>query len=235
MKVTCTPLGGLGNQLWVVASTIGLAHRHGYELALPPTWEYRSRFSVPPEFFAADGTVSAHSLSGLPASKRDYLQVRSLWANITDDIHRWFQPSALAQLTIDSAPDPDRVAVHIRRTDYHTLGSDLYVQLWDTDYYDRAVGDWSKADVFTDDPLWCDDHLPHHVRIRPKRADWLDLFNMAGYRHHVIANSTFSWWAAFLSDDPAPVYPSRWFGPRIADQGWEPEDFIPPHWQRVDV
>jgi hypothetical protein len=60
--------------------------------------------------------------------------------------------------------------------------------------------------------------------------DWLDLAFMSRCEHHICANSTFSWWGAFLSEDPRPVVP--WL------HGVLPEGFrraLPQHWLVLEV
>ena len=89
--------------------------------------------------------------------------------------------------------------------------------------------------VISDDPKWCRKQLPRHGF--PEVATWIsgndaatDMCLMSLCDHHVIANSSFSWWGAWLnaSTDKKVVHPSRWFGPGLADrdtrdvpcQGW---------------
>ena len=235
MSVTCKPLGQLGNQLHVLASCLGIAHRMGQAPALP-AWPYRPFFSIPDEFFADDPSArSAHDLSGLPASQRDYLQNRSLWADIEADIRSWFSPS---ELVADLIGDPrDNIGLHVRRGDYHTLGPELYLPLWDTDYYRDALGLLPEAgtvEVYTDDPLWMRAISPEWV-VHDRDEDWRDLFRLSRHRYIVTANSTFSYWAGVIGDPEVVTIPSRWYGPQIADQGWTPDSFTPPQWVRVDV
>lgn len=105
--------------------------------------------------------------------------------------------------------------------------------------------------VFSDDIAWCRRNVEAlgiadravifvdgHVRPIPPEertgepADIYDLFLMARCARHVLSNSTFGWWSAFLSDDPAPIYPSVWFGPRVPnhERAWEA---FPPEWRKV--
>jgi hypothetical protein len=65
--------------------------------------------------------------------------------------------------------------------------------------------------------------------------DWLDLFAMRLCSQHIIANSTFSWWAAFLSDDESPFVPDVWFGNHtdVARIPWK--RMIPLEWKMINV
>jgi hypothetical protein len=79
-----------------------------------------------------------------------------------------------------------------------------------------------------------------YKRYFPKDAIWVDengalshletLFVMSFGSAFVIANSTFSWWSAFLSESPDVVIaPQKWYRNKI-----DPEDLIPPNWKRED-
>lgn len=115
---------------------------------------------------------------------------------------------------------PSSVAVHVRRTDYLNNPN---LALLDTDYYQRAM-DHMRATVpgarffvFSDDPAWClhtfqqDDVevCTHSDPFNPL----LDLHLMSLAGHHVIANSSYSWWAAWLGKKNAQqvLMPDRWF------------------------
>jgi hypothetical protein len=52
---------------------------------------------------------------------------------------------------------------------------------------------------------------------------------MRSCRSHVIANSTFSWWGAFLARGDVVCYPARWLG------GIDTQDLFPPHWHRIAI
>lgn len=59
--------------------------------------------------------------------------------------------------------------------------------------------------------------------------DWVDVQLMARLERHILSNSTFAWWGAFLSEDPQPIYPSNWFGWRIAGYT-DASLMMPPNW-----
>jgi hypothetical protein len=107
----------------------------------------------------------------------------------------------------------DNVSIHVRRGDY--LTDKAFVSLSDTDYYERAIALFpaqTKFLVFSDDTEWCKRKWPHFTVIEGQ-TDIKDLNQMAGCRGgNIIANSSFSWWAAYLNPHrEAPViYPKRW-------------------------
>lgn len=115
----------------------------------------------------------------------------------------------------------DSVSVHIRRTDYLDLGTGIALPI---SYYRRAVDyiagkvKYPKFFVFSDDPDWCrqafkDIDADVVIMSGDTQYPLKDLWIMSRCRHHIIANSSFSWWGAMLGDQSGiTVYPSTWWG-----------------------
>jgi hypothetical protein len=132
------------------------------------------------------------------------------------------------------------VALHIRRGDYvsNTAAAQFH-GLCDMDYY-RAAINALKARfpdihvfVFSDEPAWARANLvldvpTRYVDANPPDQGHIDLELMRQCRHHVIANSSFSWWGAWLceSHDQMVYAPKRWF----ADPDTDTTDVIPVRW-----
>lgn len=141
--------------------------------------------------------------------------------------------------------DVSRVAVHVRRGDYLRLpdkhpfpGDAYYAAAWKrVMQVTGAPPDRVAALVFSDDPRWCrgdwaflkNDVKRWHV---VSQSDVLELRMMGLCDHHVIANSTFSWWGAQLAESTSGVVvaPSRWFGPATSSS---PEDLYCPGWHVI--
>ena len=71
--------------------------------------------------------------------------------------------------------------------------------------------------VFSDDPEWGRAHLPQRadtvfIDPNPDDREFEDMHLMARCRHHILANSSFSWWGAWLnpSPDKCVIAPARW-------------------------
>lgn len=265
-----TQAGRLGNQLWEIASTYGIACGQ-LDDPVFPKWDYQPFFSCPDEWFREFPGPRGYEVVYQEATRfvpymdpraRAYLQDYNLFKGVADRVHKFFQPSELACQTLDSIwetslPTDEPVAsVHIRRGDnvthpqgYHPLRS------WD--YYRSALAliNSNHVAVFSDDPEWCEKNFENETGIKPVLVyrgvdrpreyvdrvkyetapvlDWIDLQLMARCDEHIISNSTYAWWGAFLSDDPSPIYPSNWFGWRIRD--WTDASLMfPESWREVE-
>ena len=237
--------GQLGNQLWQIAGTIAIARRNGAEAVFRNDWPYRPFFAIPEARYANRlSAARCHEAWPLATSIveewRICLQDVGLWAGYEDLILGELRPSerALEEAgrfhELLSLPSP--TALHVRRGDY-TSGLSFH-RPCPVAYYEEALAllqqDAPDATllVFSDEIAWCRRHLrleadTHFVEGNP---NWLDLTIMSLCRHHICANSTFSWWGAFMSSDPSPIVP--W----LLDVS--PEAFRaarPAHWRELEI
>ncbi len=135
------------------------------------------------------------------------------------------------------------VAVHVRRGDYLTGGHGaLPVSYYEDalDWIGRTAPEQPMPIYFSDDQEWVRDHMLarfggalvfDHFKLR----DFEELVLMSTCTHHVIANSTFSWWAAWLgkSDRQIVVYPHPWFAYLKGSSARD--DMCPVAWQRLEL
>lgn len=131
---------------------------------------------------------------------------------------------------------PGSVAVHVRRGDY---AGNLRLDICGPDYYAEAILRIRKAlpgarfHIFSDDPAWCADRFRDAdmtvVIAPPSQSPLVDLHLMSLAGHHVIANSSYSWWAAWLGKKAGQrvMMPHEWqrgirapIGEKQCD-GWE--------------
>jgi hypothetical protein len=232
--------GRLGNQMWQLASTIGIAERIG---ATPifPRWSYAAYFSLPEDLWvdevpaeAVDAEATTH-VEHIASRHRGYLQDRALWAHIEDRIVGYFQPSPLALQVMAlthprffAVPAEKRIAIHIRRGDavgiphLYPLQSPLYVK--------GALEQFEPGHVtlFGDDPGWMMDNLGELGAVMGGNADWADMFYMASCGQIATANSSFSYWAAATSKARKVCYPLAWYGRKFHDLDFRL--MIPPTW-----
>lgn len=256
--------GRLGNQLWEIAGTLGLARSLGLQPLFPPSWTYRPFFSVPDAMFgeAPEAPTAVSRATGLAPVVRHYLQAYYLWQEFEEEVRAIFTPSPRAVEVLDqykefAALSHPIVSVHVRRGD-NVVDPGVkekwrFMPLRSIAYYMEQMEHQRKTGshmlniaMFSDDIPWCRDKLPyadyyHEGVPRPKDGtpeywsavplDWIDLFLMARCQRHIISNSTYAWWGAFLSEDEHPIYPSNWFGPAL-DQV-DTSLMFPPGWIEV--
>lgn len=127
------------------------------------------------------------------------------------------------------------VAIHVRRKDY--LNHPIF-NVCDTAYYHRAIQKLrarvpgARFFVISDDPKWCNSEFQDSDTETVDAGDMAknplhDLYLMSLASHHIIANSTYSWWAAWLGDKPDQqlVMPDRWYAHGIkapmAEKMWK--------------
>ncbi len=159
--------GRLGNCLFTIASTIGIALRNGYTPRFPANWKYRDRFNIPDEWFGEiepAGQVICESsykftvASGLFADvvniEHSYLQSPKYWQGYEAEIRQYLTPKGAAPGTKEG------VAIHYRRGDY--VDNPNYFQLPMSYYisnYDRHFKGLEIA-AFSDDPEFIKLHHP---------------------------------------------------------------------------
>lgn len=134
------------------------------------------------------------------------------------------------------------ISLHVRRGDY-TLAAEGQIAL-PMDYYVRAISIFKERFdnptffVFSDDPVFVRKNLLFDAdAVFVDHNDSLtaheDLRLMAACHHHIIANSTFSWWGAWLNprSDKIVVAPKHW---RLTANSYFPE-LLPPSWILLDT
>lgn len=123
----------------------------------------------------------------------------------------------------NETPISKTVSIHVRRSDYLNPGTNEYHGILGMDYYNRAISalcSGSLDDVLfivcSDDIGWCMENFKHlkNVYFSVGENEITDLYLMSLCDSIVMANSSFSWWAARLGDkNKGKVAPSNWFGP----------------------
>jgi hypothetical protein len=135
------------------------------------------------------------------------------------------------------------VSVHVRRGDYlrkqiifewhGVMGKDYYKKAFDL--LEEKIGPF-KPYYFTDDPNWVNEHLlplkeGELVTGFYTKSHFEDFYLILKCKHNIIANSSFSWWGAWLNNNPKKIVigPEKWF-----DQGPKDTfDILPPEWIKL--
>ena len=130
------------------------------------------------------------------------------------------------------------IALHVRRTDYVTNSANH--PPCTLDYYKKALSHFDahrNVIVFSDDPAWCNEQelfSGEHFMISENDDNRVDLCLMSLCDDFIIANSTFSWWGAWLSanKDKKVIAPVQWFGTGYT-KDHNTSDLIPDGWTRI--
>ena len=240
-------MGGLGNQLFQYAAGRALALRHNTGLTLDLEWFTRLKthehyqpymldafhiWTVPGPGPVAPLVCDAHPrfteyvLDAPDGSVLDgYWQSERYFEDFADRIRMDLRLRSPGKFPAEL--DQRTVAVHVRR------GGDHYLGYLGNDYYQDAlklIDSRCLPIVFTDDREWCRDNLDLGRRFIIWDGSALDdLWLMSHCDHNIIANSTFSWWGAWLNDNPYKVV--------VAPTGYspgEPEFFTPQGWHLIE-
>lgn len=139
---------------------------------------------------------------------------------------------AASRLLMERIGEVTSVSVHVRRGDYRKYQKTL--PMCPPAYYEQAASHLRQKYpdltffVFSDDIDWCRRNLSlngpvHFVANENPQHAWKDMMLMSRCRHHIIANSTFSWWAAWLdpNGDKTVIFPeSVFFTYKSMPAGW---------------
>jgi Glycosyl transferase family 11 len=195
-----------------------LSGRHYWEFrTLPFLREPETDQSFSPRFLAAPANCVLFGYFQTPGYFETLAgELRSEFKALLASTEAWASrpPSLQLQLT-----QPTAVAVHVRRGDYllhpalQVCGESYYFRAMDRM---RSLVPGARFLVFSDDPAWCHETFTAADTVvvdagRP--SPLIDLHLMSLASHHIIANSTYSWWAAWIGKTPGQqvIMPGRWY------------------------
>jgi len=138
--------------------------------------------------------------------------------------------------------DTTSISVHVRRGDYLTNPKNHgLMDVAQPAYYRSAIAHIGgivtnpEFFVFSDDIVWAKENITSgypctFINHNSQADSYFDMYLMSRCQHHIIANSTFSWWAAWLnpSDRKIVIAPKKWFARSMPIQ-----DLLPPDWIRL--
>ena len=251
--------GRLGNQMFQYAALRGIAARHGYDWCIPPSdfndehkdHQLLEAFKLPKlkhiELFGAtyleeksftfdqelfDTCPDNVNLYGFFQSEKYFKHIDQEICEdfaFVDDI---FNPCN--EVFSEISDGKSLISLHIRRTDY--VEKQSYHPLCPMTYYETALKQMPdlKVLVFSDDPDWCMNQklFEDEDRFMVSQADsnLVDMCLMTMCDYHIIANSSFSWWGAWLSGSQHVIAPRVWFGPAA---NLDDSDLVPQEWERI--
>lgn len=173
-----------------------------------------------------------------------YWQSEKYFLSNADSIRNDFDLSYLntnpvLESIIEKITSRESISIHVRRGDYVTNASaNAHHGTCDLDYYYRAINKLVEKIpidvsffIFSDDVSWCKENLrisSEHFYVETKE-DYHDLYLMSICKHNIIANSSFSWWGAWLNDNASKniIAPKKWFATDATT------DLIPENWIKI--
>ena len=172
-----------------------------------------------------------------------YFQSEKYFEHIEDQIRKDFtwrdDVRDLCQDLFNTIGDT-AISLHIRRTDH--LVKPTYHPVLPLSYYEEALSKFPRVHdscdvpvlVFSDDPAWCHEQeffSDNRFMISDSGDNITDMCLMSMCEYHIMANSTYSWWGAWLSNSKNVIAPKLWFGP----DGQDPKDLHVNRWEYIDV
>jgi Glycosyl transferase family 11 len=251
-------LGRLGNQMFQYASLRGIAANRGYDFGIPPSnfsdlWNEHQLFNVFELHHLNPSNVKFLDNGYAPVAKETtfgfdellfnqcpneitvwgFFQTEKYFNHIKQSIKEDFtfrqhilEPCKEMMSEVESP-----ISLHVRRTDYTTNPNHAALDL---SYYEEALKQFDSdrtVIVFSDDAEWCNQQKlfsDDRFMISENTDNAVDLCLMTMCSDHIIANSSFSWWGAWLANSGKVIAPSKWFGPGNADKSTS--DLIPERW-----
>lgn len=255
--ITFLMMGGLGNILFSFANTFALSKKNN--LTLKILYDHHGYLHTHPTFYKEKIFKNFQEIQNVNNFlKYEYWDFPFQEATIPKDnniiVIGYFQSekyfkeyehelrsiilndekliSELKQKYIPS--NKKTVSLHIRRGNYLQL-SDLHKVL-DLDYYKKSLQMFKnhKVFIFSDDIEYCKSNLIlEDCVFVENKSDIEDLYLMSLCDNHIIANSTFSWWGAWLNgkENKIVIAPNDWFG--INNTHIDTKDLLPKSWIKL--
>ena len=254
-------LGRLGNQMFQYASLRGIADNRGYDFGIPPSkfenvWNDHQLFDVFELVNLPKSNIKLLDSGYAPIAKERHFEFDEFLYNQcpnevtlfgffqTEKYFQKIRSSILEDFTfrqhilepckemIENVKNP--ISLHVRRTDYLTNPNHVSLPL---NYYEVALKEFESdrpVIVFSDEPKWCSEQelfSSDRFMISESNNNAVDMCLMSLCSSHIIANSSFSWWGAWLSNSDKVIAPKLWFGPENEEKNTN--DIIPNRWMVI--
>jgi hypothetical protein len=238
--ISCHLMGGLGNYLFQIAAGYSKSLDLGEKFVINPN---NVQVVHKPLTFYTDNILKKITLDSnfntnqvyyepvfhyspipdfmLPTYLHGYFQSEKYFKNNREKILEFFTCNEVVDKIREKYKNELNVetcSIHVRRGDFLTLQDHHPTQ--DMEYYKKAisiVGSDKTFFMFSDDISWCKENFKFldNVIYCENNEDYEDLYLMSLCRNNIIANSSFSWWGAWLNqnENKITVGPKKWFGP----------------------
>jgi hypothetical protein len=272
-------MGGLGNQLFQIFTTISCAIRYNIPLCFPPGFKNETRHTYWDSFLKALEPFSGKEISTnayvykdsvfhyvpipIPSvSQKDiqligYFQSPLFFKDHWEMIIRMIRFKEICTNVQEKYPEypisgsKNTISLHFRLGDYKNLQQ--FHPILSKYYYIKSIAHIvSPANSYLiyyfceeEDNSTVSETIQElkniftnctFVKVADSIQDWEQMVLMSLCQHHIIANSTFSWWGAYFSrvftEDSITCYPKQWFGPALTHNNTN--DLFPPEWILIE-
>jgi hypothetical protein len=167
-----------------------------------------------------------------------YWQNEKYFVDIRDILLKELTPkeeiSKAAKRYLEDIQNTQSVSLHVRRGDYLKHPE---IGLLDLDYYKKTYEyivqkiENPMFYIFSNDMAWCEekfDFIENKVFIKETKNEIDDLMLMKNCKHNIVANSSFSWWGAWLNENSQKIVfaPKKWMAINPNNYKWTPDNWI---------
>jgi hypothetical protein len=253
--------GGLGNMLFQISTGYAVSLKNNMDLIVDLTYYHGGHYHIGkylPNILRNIKFSQSHLLypciwetafhyQEIPVCNGNtklngYFQSEKYFVSHRKEIIELFKPDEITNEKIKTKyskilEENNTCSIHVRRGDY--LGLPNHFQTLTEEYYMKSSNPFNKDDlflIFSDDISWCQknfDFIKNKIFITDLE-DYEEIYLMSLCNNNIIANSSFSWWGAWLNEnnDKIIISPKKWFGP--AFQTNNTKDLIPENWISID-
>lgn len=247
--------GRLGNQLFFVAGTIGIAKNNNTTYGFTSNMshsgiDYQSIFKnplpitniIPNKQYHQEQFCYSDIKINDDVELVGYFQSEKFFKHCEDLIIKQFEfKNDVVEFVKDQYPEiVDNCSIHIRRGDY--VNQPNHHPVTPIEYYYKILDDisseYDNIFIFSDDEEWVKNEFKGEKYIFPKFKDNNDIYSfvlMSLSKDNIICNSTYSWWAAWLNKNKnkkiySPEH-DKWFGPMY--NNLDTKDILPDEWIKI--
>jgi hypothetical protein len=258
--ISCNLKGGLGNQLFQIAAAFSLSKNLSTELVIYQNYvntsihgysfdKYKNNIfskiilsKEKPNLYLKSFNEKKFSYEQITLENNQildgYFQSEKYFIDHKEDIKKLFEEteeiSSYINKKYSNIDFNNSISLHVRRGDY--LRYPKIHPVCDIEYYKNALqilNEDKNILLFSDDVEWCKHNLKFkNLQFINNEQDYIDLYLMSRCSFNVIANSTFSWWSAWLNKNKQKkvICPIKWFG-EFGPQ--DTQDLFPEDWIKI--
>ena len=250
-----SPVGGFGNILFQLAALWALAKDNNDELCLlnidqrlqglinyavpvKHAFDYKYILNRFPQKLGGYRIIN-YPFTYVPltyqkeAQYNGFFQCELYFKHRRNEILELFKPTDEISAGVNKYSDLfGNISLHVRRGPDHMSCSDVFI-LSPMEYYNEALSQLPqdlKVIVFSDNMEWCKENFIGERFVFINEIDYISLHLMTKMKYHIIANSSYSWWGAWMSDEEKVFAPKLWF---VNTSGVSDKNIIPENWIRI--